>query len=176
MFRIPEKFGCGSAAWLLAWSILLSGLVTSGAARAAPPAGYDFLSYDQALTRAAQQQKPVFLYFGRYGCSSCRKMHQEVFSDPELRARYSDHYVLAYVDTESGERLRLPNGERLTEMQFASRSRVLGTPTFFFIASDQKPLVKLIGFKTIEEMNSYDDYISGGHYRRQSLQEFLASR
>ena len=118
----------------------------------------------------------MFLYFGRYGCSSCRKMHQEVFSDPELRARYSDHYVLAYVDTESGERLRLPNGERLTEMQFASRSRVLGTPTFFFIASDQKPLVKLIGFKTIEEMNSYDDYISGGHYRRQSLQEFLASR
>ena len=85
-------------------------------AQAAPPEGYDFLSYDAAMTQARQQEKLVFLYFGRYGCSTCRKMHQEVFSDDEIMQRYNEHYILAYVDTESGERLTLPNSERITEM------------------------------------------------------------
>ncbi|MCB1856901.1 MAG: thioredoxin fold domain-containing protein [Gammaproteobacteria bacterium] len=143
---------------------------------AAPPDGYRFLSYGDALIRAGEQDKPVFLYFGRYGCSVCLKMHQEVFTDEQVKSRFNSHYVLAYVDTEGGERVTLPNGERITEMQLASRTRILGTPTFFFIAPDQRPLIKLSGFQSIENMVHYDDYISGRHYQTQSLREFLAKQ
>ena len=145
-------------------------------AQAAPPEGYDFLSYDAAMTQARQQEKLVFLYFGRYGCSTCRKMHQEVFSDDEIMQRYNEHYILAYVDTESGERLTLPNSERITEMQFASRMRILGTPTFYFLTPDERTLVKLAGFKSIEGMKQYDDFVYGGHYGSQSFKEYVGSR
>ena len=55
---------------------------------------------------------------------------------------YNDAFVLAYVDTESGDRISLANGERITEMQFASRSRIIGTPTFIFFSPEQKLLVQ----------------------------------
>ena len=48
---------------------------------AAPPEGYQFLSLTEATQLASRENKPMLLYFGRYGCTTCRKMHAEVFTD-----------------------------------------------------------------------------------------------
>ncbi len=85
------------------------------AAQAGPPDKYPFLSYDKGMRLARQESKKIFLYFGREGCGWCEKTNKEAFSDPQLRQTYISHYVLVYVDTESGRRLTLPNGERITE-------------------------------------------------------------
>ena len=79
-------------------------------------------------------------------------MHAEVFVDESLLKRYKGDFVLAYVDTESSNRIQLPNGERTTEMQFTVRSRILGTPTFIYFSPQQQPLFKRSGFQTIEQM------------------------
>lgn len=39
------------------------------AAFADPPPNYPFVSYDQGPKQARQTNKPIFLYFGRYGCA-----------------------------------------------------------------------------------------------------------
>lgn len=151
-------------------------LVPTLAVMAAPPEGYQFLPLNHAIKQASQEHKPMFLYFGRYGCSTCRKMHQEVFSDQSIQAKYAEEFVLAYVDTESSNRIRLPNGERTTEMQYAARNRILGTPTFIYFAPDQKPVLKRAGFQTIEQMSQYSDFISQGHFKNSSLKEYLAQK
>ena len=143
---------------------------------AAPPEGYRFLSLTEAAQLASQENKPMLLYFGRYGCSTCRKMHAEVFSDASLSEKYNAAFVLAYVDTESGNRIKLANGERITEMQFASRSRILGTPTFIYFSPEQKPLFKKAGFQSVAQMNLYGDYILDRHYQSMPLQEFIAQQ
>ncbi len=141
---------------------------------AAPPETYQFLSLTEAMQQSSAQNKPMFLYFGRYGCSTCRKMHKEVFTDATMQEKYNNDLVLAYVDTESGKRIKLPTGERMTEMQFASRNRILGTPTFIYFSKEQKPLFKKAGFQSIEQMNAYSDFVSGGHYQSKTLKQFLA--
>lgn len=143
-------------------------------ALAEPPEQYSFLPYHKALKQASEDHKPMFLYFGRYGCNTCLKMHKEVFSDPTLRQTMSARFVLAYVDTESGNRIRLDNGERTTEMQFASRSRILGTPTFIYFSEEQKPLFKKSGFQTIAQMHQYSDFVSQGHYKTTALKQYLS--
>lgn len=141
---------------------------------AAPPEGYQFLSLTEATHRASRENKPMLLYFGRLGCTTCRKMHAEVFTDSSLSEKYNTAFVLAYVDTESGNRIKLSNGERTTEMQFATRSRILGTPTFIYFSAEQKPLFKKAGFQTVAQMNLYGDYILQNHYKSMSLKEFMA--
>ena len=143
---------------------------------AGPPQEYRFLTLTEAAQQAKNENKPMMLYFGRYGCSTCRKMHAEVFSDAALREKYNNEFVLAYVDTESGNRIKLQNGERITEMQFATRSRILGTPTFVYFSPEQKPLFKKAGFQSIAQMNLYGDYILEDHYRTMPLQEFMAGQ
>jgi thioredoxin-related protein len=156
--------------------ILLCLLTLSpGALLAAPPEGYRFLPLTAAAEQASAANKPMLLYFGRYGCSTCRKMHAEVFSDTAVNKQYNTEFVLAYVDTESGNRIRLANGETTTEMQFATRSRILGTPTFIYFSPEQKPLFKKAGFQSIEQMARYGDFVAQGHYRTMSLQDYLAS-
>ncbi|MES9855429.1 MAG: thioredoxin fold domain-containing protein [Sedimenticola sp.] len=161
---------------VLQCAAMLFAVIFSIQAEAAPPEGYNFLSYGEAITKAAKENKPVFLYLGRYGCSTCRKMHKEVFSDIEIQKRFNSHYILAYVDTESGNRITLPNGERITEMQFATRSRILGTPTFIFKTQDETQLLNLAGFKSIEKMKQYDEYINGGHYKTTNFKAFKAAQ
>jgi len=158
---------------LLALACLLS--LPNRALLAAPPEDYRFLPLTAATERAANENKPMLLYFGRFGCSTCRKMHAEVFTDADVRQQYNDRFVLAYVDTESGNRIRLASGETTTEMQFAARSRILGTPTFIFFSAEQKPLFKKAGFQSVAQMRQYGDFITEGHYRSMTLQDYLAS-
>ena len=140
---------------------------------AAPPEGYRFLSLTEATERARAEGKPMLLYFGRFGCTTCRKMHAEVFTDESVSAGYNEDFVLAYVDTESGKRISLGNGERITEMQFAARSRIFGTPTFIFFSPEQEPLFEKAGFQSVAQMNLFHDYIVGKHYQSMPLQEFI---
>lgn len=156
--------------------LLLLLLLPVEAPLAAPPDGYRFLSLTEASRQASSEGKPIFLYFGRYGCSTCRKMHAEVFIDGALAERLNDGFVLAYVDTESGDRIKLGSGEVITEMQYATRSRILGTPTFIFISPEQKPLFKKAGFQSITQMQQYADYILDDHYRSMPLAEYVATQ
>ena len=154
--------------------VCLAVLTTAfGPLAASPPEGYDFKPLTEALREATDEGKPMLLYYGRYGCTTCRQMDAEVFSDSDLRQRYNGEFALAYVDTESANRITLPNGERTTEMQFAVASRILGTPTFVYFSPNQESLFKIAGFKSVEEMQRYGDYVSGGHYQSEILDAYM---
>jgi len=151
-------------------------LLTLGTARADPPSGYDFTDFNSGLARAKAENKPVFLYFGRYGCAWCDHVNQKTFSDPDLKQLYSANYVLVYVDAEGSKRLRLPSGERVTEAELGTRLGAFATPLFVYMSPDGKQLAKIPGFKTVADFKDYDAYVRGGHHEHQTLMEFLRGR
>ena len=155
----------------LIW-ILAGFLSLTTHAHADPPEGYSFLAFDEGLRAAAVRGHRMFLYFGRYGCTWCDRTNKEAFSDPQVHRLYSDNYVLVYVDTEGGNRLRLPSGERLTEAELGARLKVLGTPMFVFLESDATPIAKTAGVKTALDLVEMHQYVSGEHFRQLSLREF----
>ena len=120
------------------------------------PEGYPFQSFDKALQQAQTEKKPVFVYFGRYGCGYCEKTNKEAFSDRGIRETYTQHYVLAYVDSESGRRLRLPSGERITERELGTRYNAFVTPVFTFMTPDGQPLYRLVGVQRIQDLLEAD--------------------
>ena len=123
---------------------------------AKPPQGYPFQSFDKALLQARTENKPLFVYFGRYGCGYCEKTNKEAFSDKQVREIYIKHYVLAYVDAESGKRIRLPSGERITEREVGARYNAFVTPVFTFMTTDGQPLSRLVGVQRIEDLREAD--------------------
>lgn len=116
------------------------------------PQGYPFLAFDKAMAEAREQNKPLFVYFGRYGCGYCDKTNKEAFSDDGVRQAYTDNYVLAYVDSESGKRLKLPSGERITEHEVGTRYNAFVTPVFTFMTPQGEPLLQMIGVQRIEDL------------------------
>ena len=131
-------------------------ILTSTVVLADPPEGYPFLTYDKAVQQAELENKTLFVYFGRYGCGYCEKTNKEAFSDPKVRELYSKNYILAYVDAESGKRLRLPSGERITERELGTRYDAFVTPIFSFLTPEGESLLKLIGVQRIEDLVEAD--------------------
>ncbi len=82
--------------------------------------------------------------------------------------------MLAYVDAGSDRRLTLPNGERVTEMEFGARLKALVTPVFIFLEPDGRPIAKIPGYQKITDFRQYDRYVYQGHYKTQSLSDYLA--
>ena len=154
-------------------AVLLLTLLPAGSGRADPPEGYTFLRYDEGLRIAQRDGKRVFAYFGRYGCGSCEKTNRESFSNAELRKLYTGHYVLVYVDAESGRRLQLPSGETVTEMELGAMMKTLVTPYFLYLEPDGQVIYKAPGFQTAQAFLDYDRYVHGGHYKKQTLTQFL---
>lgn len=155
----------------IAGALLLFGMLAT-TAWADPPEGYDFLAFDEGLHQAQQADRPIFLYFGRHGCGFCDMTNERSFSDPDLKALYEDHYTLVYVDAESGDRLTLPSGERITEMALGQRLNVYATPVFVYMEPDGTQILRIPGFQTAEDFKLYDRYISGGYYQEMSLTEY----
>jgi len=137
--------------------LLLMVMLNTLPVMAEAPKDYPFQSFDKAMQQARAENKILFVYFGRYGCGYCDKTNKEAFSDNRIRETYTRNYVLAYVDSESGRRLRLPSGERITEREVGTRYNAF--VTFTFMTPDGQPLLRLVGVQRIEDLREADTKI-----------------
>lgn len=82
------------------------------------PLGIDcFKDFESGVAHARLVNKPILLDFTGWACSNCRKMEENVWSDPEIYSLLKEDYVLIslYVD----DRESLPN-EQQFDYQFDS--------------------------------------------------------
>lgn len=158
---------------LIRTCMLASTLLWAGTALADPPRGYPFVNFDTGLKTARASGKPIFLYFGRFGCPWCDYTNKKTFSDASLKTLYSDNYVLVYVDSESGRRLTLPSGERITEAELGVRLQAFATPLFVYLTPQGDRIMQIPGFKTVQDFRDYDRYVRGDYYKQRTLLEFL---
>ncbi len=138
-----------------------------------PPAGYNFVGYDEGIRMAKASNKNIFLYYGRYGCGFCDKTNKESFSDATVAEKYKNNYVLIYVDAEGTQRLTLPSGETITEQQFGARLKSLVTPYFMMLDKNGVPLEKIPGFKTKKQLLMFDEYITKEAYKKMPFASYM---
>ena len=156
--------------------LLAASCLWATAVLADPPPGYPFVGFDAGLKAARASGKPIFLYFGRYGCAWCDHTNKQTFSDAALKKLYTENYELVYVDAESGRRLTLPSGERITEAELGTRLNAFATPLFVYLTPQGDKIMQIPGFKTVQDFRDYDNYVRGGHYKRKTLLEFLGGK
>jgi thiol:disulfide interchange protein len=89
-----------------------------------------FKDYEEGMRYARQQNKPVMLDYTGWSCVNCRKMEDNVWSDPKVMKRLSDQFVIIslYVDDKkelpvseqyvsaSGKKIRT-TGNKWSDMQ-----------------------------------------------------------
>lgn len=151
---------------VFAWSVVSTVVVAD------PPGNYHFETYDRGLERAKMSKKKVFIYFGREGCGFCEVTNKKAFSVSLVRDRYQGNYELVYVDSESGKRLTLPSGERITERDLGTRYKAFVTPVFVYLEPNGKQILKRVGIQTSEQLLAYDDFVQKGHYKQLSFEQY----
>lgn len=83
-----------------------------------------YFDYEQALECARKQNKPLFIDFTGHGCTNCREMEANVWSDPEVLDRLRNDFVVValYVD----DKTRLPESEWYTSEYDGKVKKTIG--------------------------------------------------
>ena len=108
-----------------------------------------YFDFEQALSCAKEQNKPIFIDFTGHGCVNCREMEANVWSDPAvLKILRNDYIVVAmYVDD---KKIDLPESEWYISKYDNKVKKTLGGKNFDFQ-------------KTMFNVNAQPYYVLLGH-------------
>jgi thioredoxin-related protein len=95
-----------------------------------------FKDLREDLAEANAEGKRLVLFFEQRGCIYCTKMHEEVFSDPEVSQFIEDNYFVVQLNLHGDIEVTDFDGEVLPEKDMARRWRVMFTPNIVFLPEE----------------------------------------
>lgn len=132
-----------------------------------------FTNFEQAMSAAKQQGKPVMIDFTGFGCVNCRKMEAAVWQDATVSDLLNNKYVLVslYVDdkTPLAEPIEVEeNGQKRTlrtvgdKWSYLQRSKFGANTQPFYVTVDNegKPLTGSRSYD--EDINEYVEFLQQG--------------
>ncbi len=131
-----------------------------------------YFDYEQGLACAKSKNKPVFLDFTGHGCVNCRKMEENVWSDPRILKLLKEKFIIVtlYVD----DKKELPSSEWVKSKLDGQMKKTIGGKYSDLQASrfnvNAQPYYVLLDTKgdTIGKPKAYDSDID-------DFQNFLES-
>jgi len=91
-----------------------------------------FKDLSEDLAEANAEGKRLAIIIEQRGCIYCKKMHEEVFPDPEVKAFIEDNYFVIQMNLFGDVEVTDFDGEVLPEKDMAQKWRILFTPTILF--------------------------------------------
>ena len=95
-----------------------------------------FKDVAEDLKTARDENKRLALIFEQAGCIYCKKLHEEVLSDPEVRDYISANFMVVQYDLWGSEEVTDIDGTVMEEREAARRWGVVFTPTIMFLDED----------------------------------------
>ena len=96
-------------------------------------------SYEEAFTLAKAQEKSVLVMLSQENCKACWYMENIVFEDEVLIETIEKEYVMLYLDVHDDD---------IHGLDYS------GTPTLYFLTSDDKVIKRLDGVYNIKELRA----------------------
>lgn len=145
-----------------------------------------FRDMSEDLLEAKEEGKRLAIIFEQRGCIYCRKMHEEVFVDPEIDALIEDNYFIVQMNLFGDVEVTDFDGETLTEKEMAAKWGVVFTPTLMFfddelpadgITADKAAVMTMpgaFGVMTTHSMFSY--VLERGYEGDEHFQKYVARK
>ena len=132
-----------------------------------------FHDYNAALAYARQQNEPLLVDFTGFSCVNCRKMEQNVWSDPRVLSIISKDYVLVslYVDDKSelpdslqytskvtGDKIET-YGDKWSDME-TTRFKSNTQPLYVLMSNNDTQIASVRGYTP--DINQYIQFLNQG--------------
>lgn len=85
---------------------------------------------------ANEEGKRLALVFEQAGCIYCKKMHEELLTDPEVKAYLEENFKIVQFNMFGDEEVTDLDGDAITEKQAARKWGYVFTPTIVFLPED----------------------------------------
>ncbi|SFD05379.1 thioredoxin family protein [Tropicimonas isoalkanivorans] len=95
-----------------------------------------FKDLREDLQDANAEGKRLMLIFEQRGCIYCKKMHEEVFSDPEVSQYIEDNFFVVQLNMHGATEVTDLDGDVLPESDMARKWGLLFTPLILFLPEE----------------------------------------
>ncbi|MBY6003630.1 thioredoxin family protein [Salipiger bermudensis] len=95
-----------------------------------------FKDLREDLVEANEEGKRLVLFVEQRGCIYCHKMHEEVFSQPDVAAFIEENFFVVQINLHGDTEITDFDGESLAEKDAARKWRVLFTPNIIFLPEE----------------------------------------
>lgn len=95
-----------------------------------------FKDLREDLEEASTEGKRLVLFIEQQGCIYCQKMHEEVFSQPDLSAYIEENFFVVQLDLHGSTTAIDFDGEENELRALARKWGILFTPTLVFLPED----------------------------------------
>lgn len=92
-----------------------------------------FKDMTEDLKAASEAGKRLAIIFEQRGCGYCKKMHEEVFSDPRVADYIAKNFMVVQMNLFGDEEVTDFDGTAMSEKDIARRWGVVFTPTILFM-------------------------------------------
>jgi len=138
--------------------------------------------YEKALTMSKLEHKPILIDFTGWACVNCRKMEENVWSDPAVETYIKENFILVslYVD----DKALLPVEKRFTYTNASGQAKEIASvgdlwatfqsenfkqvtqPLYVVLSSNQELLSNPVGYTP--DIQAYLDWLKCGvsHYKK----------
>ena len=95
-----------------------------------------FKDLAEDLVEANSEGKRLAVIIEQQNCMYCKKMHETVFSDPDIFSYIMDNFFVVQINMFGNVEVTDFNGETLEERDMVSKWGMLFTPTMMFFPED----------------------------------------
>lgn len=92
-----------------------------------------FRDLTEDLAEANAENRRLMILIEQRGCIYCRKMHEEVFSDPSIAQYITDNYFVIQINMFGDVPVTDFDGTELPEKEMVNRWGAMFTPTMIFL-------------------------------------------
>lgn len=144
-----------------------------------------FKDLHEDLNDATSLKKRFFIIFEQRGCIYCKKMHETVFSDPDVQNILEESFFAVQMNLFGDEEVTDFDGEVLTEKEMAKKWGVVFTPTILFFpesskrnhSADKLAILSMPGaFTKFTTLNLLNFVIEKGYEGEEHFQKYHARK
>lgn len=122
-------------AWMLAGAVSAAELGDDGLHKA-PWMRDTFKDLREDLEEASGEGKRLVLFIEQRGCVYCKKMHDDVFAQPDLAAYIEENFFVVQLDLHGSATAVDFDGEETEQRSLMRKWGILFTPTLVFLPED----------------------------------------
>jgi len=104
-----------------------------------------FLDVREDVAEARKGGKRVAYYFWLDGCPYCRRMVEDTFSDPRIKARLLRDFLPVAINVRGDREVTAADGKAMPEKDFTRAHAVRGTPTVLFFDESGAVVRRVVG-------------------------------
>jgi thioredoxin-related protein len=134
-----------------------------------------FLDLPSDLQEAIDNDKQgLIVYFGQKRCPYCKMLLEVNFGLSDITAYTRQHFDIVPIDIWSTEEVTTPEGDTLTERDYALREDTNFTPSLLFYDAHGKQVFRLRGYYPPYQFRAALEYVADKHYLKEPFPRYLA--